>query len=607
MPGICGVFARSPDLRYRAILARMLECLQHRPGYVSTVMRDDTHGCYLGATVLPTQTPSPGLSALAGLNETLLISGECVHSSGCSLGRLPEPPNLEMRQTRSAALSSQLARMEGIFSGALFAPASGTLRIFVDRCGLERIFLLEAADGVYFASEAKALLRVSTDARSFDPRGLAQFIRSGCTFGGVSLYRGVQILPPAAQWTITDGRVTEKTVYFLSDGPSLRPHADLQRFRSSLQSTMSEIVPQHAAGAESLGISLTAGLDTRMVMTWLGSRTRGASCYTYSGEESDPLDARIAARVAAACGLPHTSLRLERSFFERFPTLADQVVYLSDGYFGVAGAHEVYFSELAQGISSHRLTGNYGSEVMRGTSGFGSNTPNSSVLAPDVADLLRRPDPGERPDRTDSASYAFQFEIPNYLQGTYAASRAYLHLRTPFVDSRFLRIAQRKPTAPGDVVAGICEAIRLANPALGSIATDHVLLGGGGIVEKLLRRAWEKATFKLDYLNNEGFPSMLSAGEPFFQFAMRRLGLLGRHKHLHYRSWFQTKLRTFVLDRMTDPRLRASGLWDHRAVSRVALEHTQGRKNHQREIELILTLEAVERLLLGSSSASASL
>jgi len=219
-------------------------------------------------------------------------------------------------------------------------------------------------------------------------------------------------------------------------------------------------------------------------------------------------------------------------------------------------------------------------------------------LGSGLADLLRRADPDELPDRSDPAAYAVQFEIPFYLQGTYAASRPFLHLRAPFVDSRFLRLAQRSPVSLEQVVDQVSAAIRQASPRLATIPTDQMLLGDAGKLERMFRKAWEKATFKLDYINNEGFPSALAPVEPMFRCAMNRLGLIGRHKHLHYRTWFQSKLKSFVLERLTGPSMQRSTLWSPGAPERIALEHTTGKRNRLREVEQILTLSAIERLLL---------
>ena len=78
----------------------------------------------------------------------------------------------------------------------------------------------------------------------------------------------------------------------------------------------------------------------------------------------------IAAQVAAVCGLEHFVLPLGRDFFEHFASHADKTVYVTDGTLGVIGAHEIYFNRQARKLSSERLTGVFGGEIMRGVSFF---------------------------------------------------------------------------------------------------------------------------------------------------------------------------------------------------------------------------------------------
>ena len=98
-------------------------------------------------------------------------------------------------------------------------------------------------------------------------------------------------------------------------------------------------------------------------MACLPETGKNAICYTYSGQVTDTLDARLAARVAAACDLEHTILRIRPDFFSNFQAHADRTIYVTDGCFGISGAHEIYMSEQARRLSPVRVTGVFGGEV----------------------------------------------------------------------------------------------------------------------------------------------------------------------------------------------------------------------------------------------------
>jgi asparagine synthase (glutamine-hydrolysing) len=69
-------------------------------------------------------------------------------------------------------------KLNGLFSGLLIDKRRGKAFLFNDRYGVERIYWHETNDSVYFASEAKALLCILPELRSFDEDGIAQFLNS---------------------------------------------------------------------------------------------------------------------------------------------------------------------------------------------------------------------------------------------------------------------------------------------------------------------------------------------------------------------------------------------------------------------------------------------
>jgi hypothetical protein len=88
---------------------------------------------------------------------------------------------------------------------------------------------------------------------------------------------------------------------------------------------------------------------------------------------------------------------------------------------------------------------------------------------------------------------------------------------------------------------------------------------------------YSKATFKLDYLYNEGLPHCLSRLDPFIRHIASGLGILGLHKFLHYRNWFRGELASYVKGILSDCQIRRSDLWNASFVEDVIRDHTGGR------------------------------
>ena len=126
-------------------------------------------------------------------------------------------------------------------------------------------------------------------------------------------------------------------------------------------------------------------------------------------------------------------------------------------------------------------------------------------------------------------------------------------------------------------------------------------------VPTICRRCFCEVTFKLDYFNNEGLPRVLSPFDPIFKRLMTGLKIAGLHKYLHYRSWFRKELAAYLDQALTNASNLRSSFWDSTFVQRLAEEHSRGRKNYAAEINAVLTLEAVERLLIRGSFANETL
>jgi hypothetical protein len=65
---------------------------------------------------------------------------------------------------------------------------------------------------------------------------------------------------------------------------------------------------------------------------------------------------------------------------------------------------------------------------------------------------------------------------------------------------------------------------------------------------------------------------------------------------LHYGNWFRGKLAHYVNEILASRRTRQNDFWNPDFLKHMAAKHSGG-KNYSREINAVLTLEAVERLL----------
>ena len=600
MPGIAGIISQKPIEGAKRLVKTMASSMEHEPFYVSGTCCFPEMGVYAGWVAHQNSFASSQPFWNEQGDIALVFAGECPLTPHTEVELLDKGPQLDggkvnwLVRLYEEEGDNFFEKLNGLFSGLLIDKRRRKAFLFNDRYGVERIYWHESEDGFYFASEAKALLRVLPALRAFDEEGVAQFLSYGCTLDERTLFRGIQLLPGASLWSF-DRDGCRKGKYFSPAGWETQSILSAEDFTVSFQETFKRILPPYLDSETRIGISLTGGLDTRMIMACRPDSGERPLCYTFSGPDGQTMDDRIAHRVARLCGLDHQLLRIGPDFFADFAHLVDQTVFVTDGCFGATGAHEIYFNRRARQFSPVRLTGNYGSEVLRGVSTF-----KPLRLASDLTDrsfISEFPTRYIEKDKQDPVTFAAFYEIPHGLFGSLAAGRSQVRFRTPYLDNELVALAYRAPRNLRRSRLPSWNLISKNNPALARVPTDRgrsqTEVGAGAS----LRHFFYDLTFKLDYLNNEGWPSSLSPFEPIFTQVSSAFGILGLHKYLHYRSWFRRELSDYLKSRLANAQSLSQRFGNRRFLERMANDHIAGRKNYVLEINAVLTLEAVERLL----------
>ena len=487
-------------------------------------------------------------------------------------------------------------KLNGLFSGLLIDKRQSKAFLFNDRYGVERIYWHETEDALFFASEAKALLRVLPELRKFDEEGVSQFLAFGCTLEGRTLFKDVRLLPTGSVWSFENGEC-HKRKYFSPGSWESQPILTAEAFNSRFQETFKRVLPRYLESNSKIGISLTAGVDSRIIMACLPQTGGNSICYTFSGENRDTLDARLAARVAKACGLEHQLLCLDPDFFSDFASHVDRTVYATDGYLGSLGAHEIYLNNRARMLSPVRLTGVFGGEILRGVSMFKPLHFTHQLVNPDLAETVTSCTAHWSHDGEHPITFTAFREIPEKRFATPAASRSQTSFRTPYLDNEMVALAYQAPESVPTSIDFILALIKTNNPSLSKIPTDMGGMGETNWLAETSRRIFSKTVCKLDYLRNEGLPRRLSRFDSLLTELSSALRIAGLHKYLSYRIWFQRELAPYINSILKDARVRHNPLWNTDFLEHMASDHVAGHRNYLREIDVVLTLEAVERLL----------
>jgi asparagine synthase (glutamine-hydrolysing) len=593
MPGIFGIVSREPQPNCERRLEQMKASMQLGTRCPVATLAFPDLGIFAGWVAHPGSFAAVESSRDEASNIALILGGECFRDECAStVGRRSWILD-EYKKKRERSFEE----LNGIFSGLLVDRRQGKGFLFNDRYGIERLYVHESNGETYFASEAKALLAVLPELRAFDEAGVAQYLAYGCTRGERTLFRGIYLLPGGSKWTVASGEVQTKSRYFRPEAWEAQEPLTGEDFLAEFSATFQRILPRYSEDEESVGIALTGGLDTRMVMACLPETETTHPCYTFVGETGLTLDARLAAQIADVKGLKHQVLRMEPDFLRDFESYLDRTITATDGCAGALASHEIYFNARARELSPIRLTGNFGSEIFSSVSTFKPLALQRELLSHECAAAVTSQTQRAVSEKVHPVTFAAFHEIPWNLYGLLAAGCSQLTFRTPYLDNELVALAYRAPVAQRRSPLPALEVIRSTSPELARIPTDRGELLAATALGHVSRRVFGELTFKLDYYHKEGLPAFMRICEPLLK-SLVALGLLGLHKFLPYRRWFQHELAPIIMERISTESVRSAPWWSPAAPERLARVHFAGRGNYVRELNAILTLEAVDRLLM---------
>jgi len=560
--------------------------MRHESFYRTGTWVEPALGVYVGWSALE-KSSADGMRICNRQDETILVfSGE-------------ELAEVEPGHERSSDAAVFPARLNGRFHGLLADRTLGTVTLFNDRYGMHRLYYHESKDAFYFAAEAKAILAVRPELRTPDPRGMGELIAGGCVMENRTIFHGIEVLPPAAAWVFRDRSIQEKRTYFRPSEWEEQAPLEPEAYYRELRDAFTRNLPRYFNDSERIGIALTGGLDTRMIMAWRKAPPGSLPCYTFGGMFRDSQDVLVARRVAKICEQSHTVITVGSEFLSRFPHYAERSVYLTDGCVDPSRAHDLYVSEKARNVAPVKVVGTYASEMLNQVPTFNPVKPvsglfNSEILAhvkhaeATYAELCR-----EHP-----VTFAAFRQFPWSHYGVLALEQTQLTVRSPYLHNEVVRTVFRAPKAAradGDVRLRL---INEGNPALARIRSDLGLGGAVGRLRGAASRRLLEFTFKAEYAYDYGMPQWLAGIDHVLSpLHLERL-FLGRHKLLHYRVWYRDALSKYVREMLLDPRTLARPYLDRTVLETVVRHHLEGSRNYTTAIHKILALELLHRLFV---------
>ena len=492
-------------------------------------------------------------------------------------------------------------RLNGWFSGVIADLKKRRVTLFNDRFGMGRIYLHEGKDEFIFGSQAKSLLKVRPDLRSIEEESLAEHLRYNCVTKAKTLFKGISLLPPGSRWDFENSVLPKRRCYFNFSEWENQPALQAGEFYQTFSETVSRVFPRYARGANPVAVSLTAGLDTRMIVAALPEGNRSVPCYTFGGQWGELFDVSVARKIAKVQNQPFEAITIDGRFLTEFPEYARRAIYSSDGTHDAFGAHDVYFNETAQKIAPIRLTGKFGSEVVRIRRLIPSLTYPSGLLQPSLTSLVEQlPSYAEiDPDGHPLTRVVCQ-EIPWHEFGRVSIEQSEVTLRTPYMDNELVKLMYQASPAVRTVGMVQEQYVRDKSRALSTIATNMGKFASENqLITKFLYEA-ARALFKVEYIYLFATPHWLTRVDRTLEKLRLEKILSGRQKWEGYRLWIKTHFSEFIQGTLLNPQANYTRHFEKKTVERMVRSHVAGTHNYLSEINRALSVELIYSTLLNS-------
>lgn len=597
MPGIAGIFSkRNTGLELKRI-RKMLKCTLHEKFYVSGVYSNRDINCYIGYCTIENSFAYPQPEVSSDGSVLMFLTGECysVNDSPCS----------NMKKMMEAYCNNKTAfftSLNGCYNGLLIDLNEKNVTLFNDRFGIRRIYYYENEDAFYFSSEAKSILTVIPECRQLNPHSVAEYLLYDCALKNKTFFEKIFLLPAGSSW-VFDGKEIDRKSYFSPDKWESLPLLSENEFSRKLDHTFREIVPRYFHG-DKVGFSLTGGLDTRMILSYLNPQPNSIPCYTFGGSFKDILDVRLAPAVARTCGQQHFHLKIDDAeILQNYEKYLYESIYMTDGVIGVDKIDSIPFNRMAREIAPVRVTGKYGSQVMKHVLGFQERAIEPDLVNTDFRKLISA---GRETLQSMQVKHPFSFllfkEIPWWWNGFVIAESSQVAVRSPFLDNNLVELLYQAPQEQTKRSGELYQLSMIGknSPSLLSLpSTSH---GGTKPFSFLTLKAFHIAGLVDKLVTREKCPYNLTDKIGMVDAMLSKVNLnkvySGYSYFRRYRSWYRDELSGFIRDTLLSLKTLSRPYWVGNALKKIVADHISGRRVFYREIRKVLQIEMIQRVLI---------
>jgi asparagine synthase (glutamine-hydrolysing) len=335
MCGIAGWIAKPQGMLSVDTLASMLQAIAHRgpdgEGKCSFLCASTGHHVFLGhrrlAIIDPEGAHQPMCDADAGL--ALTFNGEIYNFrelreelSQLGYGFSRDSDTEVLLRAYQHWGSEVVHHLRGMFAFAIWDARHERLFLARDRFGEKPLFLYENGNGLYFASEIKALLRVPGVKPSVNLDAVWDYLAYRYVPGPKTLFTGIRKLMPGTTAIWERGGFKEKRYWTPPDHSARHSRPPQPDAVAEFLSHLDEAVRLQMVSDVPFGAFLSGGLDSSTIVALMSRHNSKVRTFSVGFREDKYSELGYAAEVAAHLGTAHTEIVVtHRDVVDRLPQL----------------------------------------------------------------------------------------------------------------------------------------------------------------------------------------------------------------------------------------------------------------------------------------------
>jgi asparagine synthase (glutamine-hydrolysing) len=208
------------------------------------------------------------------------------------------------------------SHLNGMFGVAIWDQRTKRLVVARDAMGIKLVYYRLNEAGLTFGSEIRPLLASAIERPGVDPSALSLFLRYRYTPSPLTMYRGIQKLPPGCMLVCENGEARQVRWYRYKPHP-FSPMPSVQEAKDELLAIYKRALKRHLLSDVPVGLLLSGGVDSGLLLALMN--LYGSAWHTYTigyGRSFAGDEIHLAAETARVLGSKHVSIELTPESFK---------------------------------------------------------------------------------------------------------------------------------------------------------------------------------------------------------------------------------------------------------------------------------------------------